>query len=47
MRSTEKRAAGGVVAHKREGAIGLYRIANVEIGEDGVRFDFVERLGVF
>jgi hypothetical protein len=47
MRSTETRGAGGVVAHKREGAIGLYRIANVEIGEDGVRFDFVERLGVF
>jgi len=34
-------------AIKREGWIGLYRVANVEASDAGVSFDFVERLATF
>jgi hypothetical protein len=47
MRSTETRGAGGATVVKREGPIGLYRIANVAVDADAVAFDFVERIGMF
>jgi len=39
--------AKGEDAIKREGWIGLYRVANVEASDEGVTFDFVERLATF
>ncbi|PIP97102.1 MAG: hypothetical protein COW75_08370 [Rhodobacterales bacterium CG18_big_fil_WC_8_21_14_2_50_71_9] len=39
--------AKGEDAIKREGWIGLYRVANVEASDAGVSFDFVERLATF
>jgi hypothetical protein len=47
MRSAEARGAGGAVTVRRAGPIGLYRVANVALDPDGLRFDFVERIGAF
>lgn len=41
------RDAKGEEAIKREGWIGLYRVANVAASDEGVSFDFVERLATF